>query len=103
VLAAVELISALGVMLFDVNLNALQTTVTPDAVRGVSGAHTSTNYGIRALGAVVGGVLGTQLRIRETMVIAAVGGVLSALWLLPSPIPGVRELEGLQPPAPVSV
>jgi len=71
VLAAVEFISALGVMLFDLNLNALQTTVTPDAVRArVSGAHTSINYGIRQLGAVVGGVLGTQLRIRETMVIA---------------------------------
>ena len=69
----------------------------------MSGAYTSINYGIRPLGAVVGGVLGTQLGIRETMVIAAVGGVLSALWLLPSPIPGVRELEGLQPPAPVSV
>jgi MFS family permease len=104
VLAAVEFVSALGVMLFDVNLNALQTTVTPDAARArVSGAYTSINYGIRPLGAVVGGVLGTQLGIRETMVIAAVGGVLSALWLLPSPIPGVRELEGLQPPAPVSV
>jgi predicted MFS family arabinose efflux permease len=104
VLAAVEFVSALGVMLFDVNLNALQTTVTPDAARArVSGAYTSINYGIRPLGAVVGGVLGTQLGIRETMVIAAVGGVLSALWLLPSPIPGVRELECLQPPVPVSV
>ena len=104
VLAAVEFVSALGVMLFDVNLNSLQTTVTPDAVRArVSGAFTTINYGIRPLGAVVGGTLGTQVGIRETMVIAAIGGVLSCLWLLPSPIPRVRELDGLEPPAPVSV
>ena len=91
-------------MLFDVNLNALQTTVTPDAVRArVSGAFTTINYGIRPLGAIVGGALGTHLGIRETMVIAAVGGVLAALWLLPSPIPRVQRLDGLEPPAPVSV
>ena len=104
VLGAVEFVSALGVMLFDVNLNALQTTVTPDAVRArVSGAFTTINYGIRPLGAVVGGALGTHLGIRETMVIAAVGGVLAAFWLLPSPIPRVQRLDGLEPPAPVSV
>ena len=104
VLGAVEFVSALGVMLFDVNLNALQTTVTPDAVRArVSGAFTTINYGIRPLGAIVGGALGTHLGIRETMVIAAVGGVLAALWLLPSPIPRVQRLDGLEPPAPVSV
>ena len=104
VLGAVEFVSALGVMLFDVNLNALQTTVTPDAVRArVSGAFTTINYGIRPLGAVVGGALGTHLGIRETMVIAAVGGVLAALWLVPSPIPRVQRLDGLEPPAPVSV
>ena len=54
VLGAVEFVSALGVMLFDVNLNALQATVTPDAVRSrVSGAYSTINYGIRPLGAVV--------------------------------------------------
>jgi MFS family permease len=33
VLALVEVVSAAGVMLLDVNLNALQTAVTPDAMR----------------------------------------------------------------------
>ncbi len=31
------------------------------------------------------------------MIIAAIGGSLGFLWLLPSPIPGVRTLEGLKP------
>jgi MFS family permease len=99
VLGAVEFVSALGVMLFDVNLNALQASVTPDAVRSrVSGAFSTINYGIRPLGAVVGGVLGTQIGLRPTLVVAALGGTLSALWLLPSPIPRVHSLDGLEPP-----
>lgn len=99
VLGAVEFLSGLGVMLFDVNLNALQATVTPDAVRSrVSGAFSTINYGIRPLGALLGGALGAWLGLRPTLVIAAVGGVLSVLWLLPSPIPAVRSLADLEPP-----
>jgi predicted MFS family arabinose efflux permease len=99
VLAVVEFASALGVMCFDVNLNALQTTVIPDSARSrVAGAFTTINYGIRPLGAVAGGLLGTHLGLRETLVLGAVGGTLSVLWLLPSPIPGVRRLEDLAVP-----
>jgi MFS family permease len=93
-LAAAELLSSMGVMLFDVPLNALQTTVIPDGMRSrVAGAFTAVNYGIRPLGAVVGGVLGTSLGLRPTLLIAAAGGTLSFLWLLPSPIPGFRSLD----------
>ena len=99
VLGVVEFLSGFGVMLFDVNLNALQATVTPDAVRSrVSGAFSTINYGIRPLGALLGGALGAWLGLRPTLVVAAVGGVLSVLWLLPSPIPAVRSLADLEPP-----
>ena len=81
-------------MLFDVNLNALQTSVIPDALRSrVAGAFTAVNYGIRPLGAVAGGALGTWLGVRPTLLVAAIGGAMAFLWLLPSPIPGVRSLE----------
>jgi len=99
VLGAVEFVSALGVMLYDVNQNALQTTVTPDAVRSrVAGAYSTINYGIRPLGALVGGLLGELLGLRPTMAIAGVGGVLSVLWLLPSPVTRVRSLADLETP-----
>ncbi|MBW8706396.1 hypothetical protein MBT84_42930 [Streptomyces sp. MBT84] len=81
-------------MLFDVNLNSLQTAVTPDGMRSrVAGAYSTVNYGIRPLGAVVGGVLATFFGLRATLVTAAVGGALSVLWLLNSPIPRIRSLE----------
>jgi predicted MFS family arabinose efflux permease len=86
-------------MVFDVNLNALQATVTPDAVRSrISGAYSTINYGIRPLGALLGGALGAWLGLRPTLVLAAVGGALSVLWLLPSPIPAVRSLAELESP-----
>jgi predicted MFS family arabinose efflux permease len=62
------------------------------------GAFSSINYGIRPLGAVVGGLLGTWLGVRETLLISAAGGLLAVLWLVPSPIIHVRALDGLQPP-----
>lgn len=98
-LAGVEFVSALGVMCFDVNLNSLQATVIPDAVRSrVAGAFSTVNYGVRPLGALIGGLLGTYIGVRETLVVGAVGGALSVLWLLPSPVPAVRSLAELPAP-----
>jgi len=96
-LAGVEALSGAGVMLFDVNLNALQTAVTSDDMRSrVSGAFTTVNYGIRPLGAVVGGVAGEVLGISPTLVVAAIGGSLSLLWLVRSPIIRARTIDELE-------
>ncbi|MFD4554067.1 MFS transporter [Streptomyces sp. NPDC058469] len=92
-LGTAEFLSAFGVMLFDVNLNSLQTSVVPDALRSrVAGAYSTVNYGVRPLGALIGGELATLAGLRVTLTVAAVGGAMSALWLLASPIPGIREL-----------
>jgi predicted MFS family arabinose efflux permease len=96
ILALVEFISALGVMWLDIPLNALITAVTPDGVRSrVSGAFSSVNYGIRPLGAVLGGLVGEWIGLAPTMVVAAVGGSLSVLFLLWSPVYTTATLEEL--------
>ncbi|WP_330263675.1 MFS transporter [Streptomyces griseorubiginosus] len=92
-LGAAQFLVGLGVMWFDVPLNSLQAAVTPDALRSrVVGAYSTLNYGVRPLGAIAGGALATTVGLRTTLVVVAVGGVLSVLWLLPSPIPGIRRL-----------
>ncbi|MGW1408363.1 MFS transporter [Streptomyces sp. NPDC002403] len=92
-LAAAEFLSGVGVMLFDVNLNSLQTSVIPDGMRSrVAGAFSTINYGIRPIGAVVGGLVATAFGLRETLLIGAAGGTLSLLWLLASPIPRIHSL-----------
>ena len=86
-------------MCFDVPLNSLQAAVTHEHMRSrVAGAFSSINYGVRPLGAVIGGLLGTWIGVRETLLISATGGLLAVLWLLHSPILTTRELEGLEPP-----
>lgn len=94
-LGTAEFFSGVGVMLFDVNLNSLQTAVIPDGMRSrVAGAFSTINYGFRPLGAIAGGLLATLIGLRGMLLIAAAGGSLAALWLFPSPIPGVRFLDG---------
>ncbi len=60
----------------------------------MAGAFSTVNYGVRPVGALVGGVLGTALGLRPTLLVAAVGGTLSVLWLLWSPVPGIRSVAG---------
>ncbi|WLS43648.1 MFS transporter [Micromonospora profundi] len=93
-LAAIELVSSVGVMLMDVNLNALLTAVTPDDARGRrAGAYSAVNYGIRPLGALVGGALGTTIGLRPTLVIAGLGGTLAVFWLLASPVRHIATID----------
>jgi MFS family permease len=99
--AASEFFSGIGVMLFDVNLNALKSALVPDGLRSrLAGAYSAVNYGIRPLGALTGGALGTWLGLRPTLFLAAVGGPLCALWLLPSPIPGLHSINDVCATAP---
>ena len=83
-------------MCLDIPLNALMTAVTPDGVRSrVTGAFSSVNYGIRPLGAVLGGLVGEWIGLAPTMVVAAIGGSLSVLFLLWSPVFSTATIEEL--------
>jgi MFS family permease len=88
-----EFVSGFGVMLLDISANAITTALVPDRLRArVSGAYMVVNYGVRPIGALVGGALGTWIGLRPTLWIATVGALAGVLWLLPSPIPRLREL-----------
>ena len=88
-----EFLSGLGVMILDISAGAINAAVIPNRMRSrVSGAYMSANYGVRPLGALAGGALGSWLGLRPTLWIATVGGVLGGLWLIGSPILGLREL-----------
>jgi predicted MFS family arabinose efflux permease len=56
----------------------------------VSGAFQAINYGTRPAGALLGGLLGTELGLRPALWIAVAGGVAGATLLLPSPLPRFR-------------
>jgi len=92
-LFAAEFFSGLGVMILDVNGNSIGAALTPDRLRArVSGAHRVINYGVRPIGSLLAGGLGTWIGLRPTLWIASVGAMLGVAWLVPSPIPQLREL-----------
>jgi MFS family permease len=92
-LAGVEFVSGIGVTLMDINLNALLTQATPEGARGRrAGAYSAVNYGVRPIGALVGGALGVALGLRLSLVVAGIGGALAAGWLLASPIRRIQSL-----------
>jgi len=85
--------AGVGVMVLDIVGGAIQQALVPDRLRSrVSGAYMVVNFGVRPLGSLAGGVLGVWLGLRPTLWLAAVGGLAGFLFLLPSPIPRLREL-----------
>jgi MFS family permease len=86
-----EFVSGFGVMLLDISVGAIFAEVIPDTLRSrVTGAFQAINFGTRPPGAMLGGILGTELGLSRTLWIAVAGGVCGALLLLPSPLPGLR-------------
>jgi MFS family permease len=85
--------SGLGVVILDISGASIFAAVVPDRLRArVSGAYLLVNYGVRPLGALFGGVLGSAIGVRSTLWVATAGAVAGFLWLLPSPIPRLHEL-----------
>ncbi|MGH3493672.1 MAG: MFS transporter [Sciscionella sp.] len=79
--------SGFGVMLLDITVGSVQAEVIPDRLRSrVQGAYRMVNYGVRPLGALTGGALGTLLGPHTTLWIATLGGLLTVLWVLPGPL-----------------
>lgn len=85
--------SGFGVMMLDITIGSIQQALIPDRLRArVSGAYMVVNYGVRPLGSLLGGLLGSTIGLRPTLWLAAIGGLCAVIFLLPSPAPRLREL-----------
>jgi hypothetical protein len=71
--------------------------ILPGRGARVSGAFMAMNYGTRPVGALAGGAAGTLLGLYPTLWIAAAGGTLGFLCLLPSPMPRFRLTQPERP------
>jgi MFS family permease len=77
--------SGFGVMVLDIAGGSLTASLIPDTLRSrVAGASRLFSYGIRPIGALAGGALGTSLGLRPTLWTAALGALLGLAWVLPS-------------------
>ena len=96
-LFAAEFLSGLGVMILDITVGSIKAALIPDRLRArVAGAYMLVNYGVRPVGSLVGGGLGSWIGLRPTLWIASVGAVAGVLWLLPSPLLRLHELPEVE-------
>jgi MFS family permease len=92
---------------YDIGQISVRQTITPERLMGrvTAGMRLSTMGAVLA-GALMGGLLGETVGLRGTLVIAASGVLLAALWLAVSPVRGLRaatagaEAEPLAPLVP---
>ena len=92
-LFASEFGAGIGVMILDINVGAVMSARIPDRIRSRAiGSFRFVNYGVRPLGALLGGVLGTAFGVREALFIATVASALGVLWLVGTRILRLRDL-----------
>jgi predicted MFS family arabinose efflux permease len=58
----------------------------------MTGTFRFVNMGIRPIGALLGGALGTLIGLQTTLWIGVLGALLGVAWLVASPIPRLREV-----------
>jgi MFS family permease len=89
--------AGLGVMILDISAASIFAALVPHRLRSrVSGAYMVVNNGVRPVGSLIGGFLGTAIGLQTTLWIGVVGAMTGFLFLLPSPIPRMRELPELE-------
>jgi MFS family permease len=97
-LFSAEFLSGLGVMILDINVGAMLLALTPHRLRSrFTGAFRFVNYGVRPLGALFGGALGTAIGLRPTLFLTATAALAGVLWLVPSPVPALMDLPEEEP------
>jgi hypothetical protein len=90
-LAVEHLANGVGNPMGNINVSTLRQRVTPDHLLGrMTASYRFIGRSAMPLGSLCGGALGTWLGLRPTLIVAATGLLLGALWLLPSPVPWLR-------------
>ena len=85
--------SGLGVMILDISAGSIFQALVPDRLRArFQGAYMAVNFGVRPVGSLAGGALGTTIGLRPTLWIATAGAIAGVLFLLPSSLPRMRSL-----------
>ena len=87
--------------IYQINLVSLRQAVTPEQLLGrVSASAEFLRLGAALSGSLLGGLMGRMIGVRATLVVGAVGSLLSTLWLALSPIRSLRVASAtvVEPP-----
>ena len=99
VLAAGEFLLGTARPIFNITQLSLRQGITPDRLQGrVNATMRFMMWGVTPIGALTGGLLGSLIGLRPTLLLAAIGVLLAFAWVAFSPVIGLREqpeLEGV--------
>ena len=85
--------AGIGVMILDINIGSINNARIGDRLRArANGAYRMINYGVRPIGALFGGFLGTAIGVREALFVVSIAGCFGILWMVGSPVLGLRDL-----------
>ena len=92
-----------GGILYNVTAISLIQAITPDRILGRANASRRfVVWGVVPLGGFTGGALASTIGLRETMVVGALGGLLTIVPILVSPLRSVGKMSELEPLDPQS-
>jgi MFS family permease len=81
-----------GTTMYDINQVSLRQTITPHRLLGrMNASMRFIIFGVIPIGALIGGALGGTIGLRPTLLVGAVGSLLPSLWIIFSPVRGLRE------------
>jgi MFS family permease len=79
--------------LFSINQLSLRQAITPEKLQGrIHAAISLLAYGLPFVGALIGGMLGQAIGLPQTLVLAALGEIISCAWIFFSPVKTLKEL-----------
>jgi MFS family permease len=96
-IVAAMMVIGFGGILYNVTAISLIQAITPDRLLGRANASRRfVVWGVVPLGGLAGGALGSAIGLRETMVVGALGGLLTIVPLVLSPVRSVGRIADLQ-------
>jgi MFS family permease len=106
-IVASMIVIGFGGILYNVTAISLIQAITPDRILGRANASRRfVVWGVVPLGGFTGGALATMIGLRETMVVGALGGLLTIVPILFSPLRSVGKMSELVPlephPSPIA-
>ncbi len=87
-----QFLGGIANVVYNVNQVSLRQAITPDRLQGrMNASMRFLVWGTMPIGALIGGFLGDQIGLRNTLWVSAIGGFLSFLWVLFSPVRNLQE------------
>jgi len=85
-------IGSAGGVIYNINQVSLRQSITPNRLQGrMNASMRFIVWGVFPIGALIGGALGTAIGVRGAIAVGAIGGLLTVLWLIFSPVRTMRE------------